>query len=169
MKILTRIVSAALVLGASAAFGQAALTVGFADPAWTGDKVPEDQWCPLQGGHGATPALTVSGLPDGTASINVAFNDESYQPMNEGGHGILNFKVMAGATATLPSVPGNTTEGFPEGASVATASRGTGEYASPGYLPPCSGGRGNTYSATLTALDSSGTVLGEGKITLGTY
>lgn len=151
------------------ALAQSPLTVAFADSAWTGDKVPTGQHCALQGGSGATPALTVSGIPDGTSQITVAFNDETYQPMNDGGHGVIGFDVAAtGGEATLPSVPGNSAE-LPSGAHVVTAARGTGDYASPGYLPPCSGGNGNTYSATLNALDSSGTVLASGKITLGKY
>lgn len=151
------------------ALAQSALTVAFADPAWTGAALPADQHCPLQGGHGATPALDVSGVPDRTTMINVAFNDETYTPMDDGGHGVIGFDVTpSGGKASLPSVPGNTAA-LPAGAHVTTAARGTGDYASPGYLPPCSGGRGNTYTATVTALDSSGKELATGKITLGKY
>lgn len=151
------------------AFGQDTLTITFADSAWNGETVPPDQHCPLQGGHGATPALEVSGLPEGTTSVTVAFNDETYQPMNDGGHGVIGFDVTpTDGKATLPSVPGNTAD-LPAGAHVVRASRAPGEYASPGYLPPCSGGQGNTYSATVTALDSSGAELASGKITLGKY
>ncbi|HWA20746.1 MAG TPA: hypothetical protein VG757_17295 [Devosia sp.] len=50
-----------------------------------------------------------------------------------------------------------------------TKNRGTGDYDKPGYLPPCSGGQGNLYSATVTALDASGATLAEGKIDLGHY
>jgi phosphatidylethanolamine-binding protein (PEBP) family uncharacterized protein len=154
---------------ATGVMAQAALELKFADPAWDGVTIPEGQHCALQGGTGATPALDVSGLPEGTATVNVAFNDETYQPMNDGGHGIIAFTVTpADGKATLPSVPGGTAE-LPEGASVATASRGTGEYASPGYLPPCSGAAGNTYSATVTALDSAGAELATGKIEMGKY
>jgi len=89
--------------------------------------------------------------------------------MDDGGHGIIAFAVTpTDGTASLPSVPGGTAD-LPEGVSVATASRGTGDYASPGYLPPCSGGQGNTYSATVTALDSAGIELAAGKIELGKY
>lgn len=156
-------------LAAGSAIGQETLTFKFADPAWDGVTIPEGQHCALQGGSGATPAIEVSGLPEGTTTVSVAFNDETYQPMNDGGHGVIAFEVTpAEGTTTLPSVPGGTAD-LPEGASVATASRGTGEYASPGYLPPCSGGQGNTYSATVTALDSTGQELATGKIELGKY
>jgi hypothetical protein len=169
MDIRTSLAAMALAALTFPGLAQSPLTVTFADPAWTGDKVPAGQHCPLQGGTGATPALTVAGIPDGTRQITVAFNDETYQPMNDGGHGVIGFEVAAtGGEATLPSVPGNTLE-LPSGAYIVTAARGTGEYASPGYLPPCSGGAGNTYTATVNALDSTGAMLASGKITLGKY
>jgi phosphatidylethanolamine-binding protein (PEBP) family uncharacterized protein len=169
MQRLTILAAAAFALVAAPAFAQAALTMKFADPAWDGKTVPKGQQCPLQGGMGATPPIDVSGLPDGTTHINVAFNDETYQPMNNGGHGIIGFDVtLASGEAHLPSVPGNTAE-LPQGASVTTASRGTGDYASPGYLPPCSGGNGNLYTATVTAVDASGKELASGRIELGHY
>lgn len=161
--------TAGLGLAATAVMAQATLGLKLADPAWDGVTIPEGQQCALQDGSGATPEIDVSGLPEGTTTVNVAFNDETYQPMNDGGHGIIAFTVApTDGTATLPSVPGGTAD-LLEGASVATASRGTGEYASPGYLPPCSGGQGNTYSATVTALDNTGKELATGKIELGKY
>jgi phosphatidylethanolamine-binding protein (PEBP) family uncharacterized protein len=169
MQRLTTIAALALAFAALPAFAQGTLTLKFADPAWNGQTVPAGQQCPLQGGHGATPAIEVSGLPEGTRHLNVAFNDETYQPMNNGGHGVIGFDVTpTDGSATLPSVPGNTAD-LPEGASVTSPSRGTGDYASPGYLPPCSGGNGNLYTATVTALDDSGKELASGRIELGHY
>ncbi len=152
------------------AFAQSALTGAFADPAWNGETVPAGQQCPLQGGTGATPALQVFDIPEGTTQINVEFNDESYRPLStNGGHGIIGFTVTpANGTATLPSVPGNTAD-LPEGAVVVAPARAPGQYSSPGYLPPCSGGARNTYSADVKALDASGALLAQGKITLGKY
>ena len=152
------------------ATAQSALTVAFADPLWTGDKIPSGQHCRLLGGDGSTPALTVSGLPEGTAQINVEFNDESYRPLStDGGHGIIGFTVTpAGGAATLPSVPGYTAD-LPEGAMVVAKARTRAPYDSEGYLPPCSGGMGNTYSATLRALSADGTEVGNGYIVLGKY
>jgi hypothetical protein len=154
----------------AAAIAQDSLAVTFTDPTWTGDKVPEGQQCPLQGGQGATPAMHVTGIPEGATIIETAYNDETYQPMNNGGHGILRFAVTpANGEVDLPSVPGNTADNLPEGVTVQTAARGTGDYASPGYLPPCSGGNGNTYSVTVKALDSGEAELAEGKVTIGKY
>jgi hypothetical protein len=160
-----------LALPVSTAFAQdAALTVTFADPAWTGETIPEGQQCPLQGGSGATPALHVVGVPAEATAIEVAFNDETYIPMNDGGHGILRFAVTPeNNEVELPSVPGNTADNLPEGVTVKSAARGEGDYASPGYLPPCSGGQGNTYTATVLALAADDRVVGHGTLTLGKY
>lgn len=166
-----RATAVAAIIAASAvpALAQDALSLKFTDPAWDGKTVPEGQHCPLQGGLGATPPIEVSGLPAGTATVTVAFNDESYPPMNNGGHGVIGFDVTPqNGAAQLPSVPGNSAD-LPAGAHVVTAARGTGDYASAGYLPPCSGGNGNLYSATVTALDASGKELATGKIDLGHY
>jgi hypothetical protein len=169
-KLLTTIAAAgALALISASAFGQGTLTVAFADPAWDGKTVPTGQQCSLFGGMGQTPALQLSGVPDGTTKITLAFNDETYTPMGNGGHGVIGFDVTpTGGSVTLPSVPGESDQ-LPTGVSVVTKSRGTGDYDKPGYLPPCSGGQGNLYSATVTALDASGATLAESKIELGHY
>jgi len=148
---------------------QDSFAVSFADPAWDGETIPEGQQCSLQGGMGASPALEVTGLPEGTTQVNVAFNDETYQPMNDGGHGTLGFAVEEGATsATLPSVPGET-EDLPEGVTIAAENRTSGDFLRPGYMPPCSGGNGNTYSADVSAIGEDGTELATTHITLGKY
>ncbi len=124
MKLASSIVVIALLAVAAPAFAQDQLTVAFADPAWNGETVPAGQHCPLQGGTGATPTLDVSNLPAGTATVNVEFNDESYAPLSkDGGHGIIGFTVTpVDGRATLPSVPGNTSD-LPTGATVVPASR----------------------------------------------
>ena len=48
----------------------------------------------------------------------------------------------------------------------------TGAWSSPGYLPPCSGGRGNKYEAEVYAVILEGNdykEIAEGEITLGRY
>jgi hypothetical protein len=148
----------------------AAMSVAFADAAWTCDKVPDKQWCKKFGGSGATPAMTVNNVPSGTTAIDVSFNDETYQPMNNGGHGSVRFPVQSGATtANLQSVPGETDD-LPAGVTSAKGHIGK-DYSGTGgaYLPPCSGGMGNTYSATVKALDSAGATLGESRIVLAKY
>ncbi len=108
---------------------------------WDGRKVPKGQQCKLNGGNGATPPMRVSGIPKGAVWIIADFNDKSYQPLSrDGGHGRIAYPVR-GATTDLPALPGMTAK-LPAGAQVVKAARGTGKYASPGYLPPCSGGQG---------------------------
>lgn len=146
------------------------LAIAFADPAWTGEKIPDRQWCRKFGGHGDTPALKVSNLPAGTKAVVVAFNDETYKPMDNGGHGAVRFQVPEGSTsATLPSVPGETDD-LPQGVSTEKPHQATDFSGTKGaYLPPCSGGKGNTYSATVKALGEGDKVLAQGRIVLGKY
>lgn len=145
------------------------LEVAFTDPRWDGARIPSGEHCSLFGGRGSTPALRVAGVPDGTVAIIVAFNDRDYGPLSSGGgHGKIRFPAEGGDAVELPSVPGGTAN-LPGGAVVESRARSTGEYASPGYLPPCSGGRGHRYFAVVEALGSDGRVLGRGTIELGRY
>ncbi len=137
-------------------------------PPWDGITVPDGQQCRLFNGNGATPMIILQGLPQATTRIRVEFNDKSYAPLaNNGGHGVIGFQV-SGPNAVLPSVPGMTTV-LPEGAEVLAAARSSGQYASPGYLPPCSGGRGNRYMADVIALDATGAELARMPVELGRY
>jgi len=159
----------ALLFIAGPALAQESFSATFADTAWNGETVPAGQHCPLQGGTGATPALEVTGLPEGTSQINLSFNDETYEPMNNGGHGIIGFAVEEGATtASLPAVPGATEE-MPEGVTLVAANKSSGDFLTPGYMPPCSGGNGNTYSMDVIAVDASGAELATTRVALGTY
>ena len=144
------------------------LKVAFADPAWNGKKIPKGQHCSKFGGKGSTPALVVEGAPEGTVEIIVAYNDRNYQPLSyNGGHGKIGYKASPGAT-TIPAIPGETAR-MPEGARIVAKNRATGSYARAGYLPPCSGGRGNLYFADVMARDAKGKVLAKGRIVLGRY
>ena len=135
---------------------------------WDGVLVPDGQQCRLFNGNGATPMIILQGLPEGTTQMRVEFNDKSYPPLaDNGGHGTIGFQV-SGPDAVLPSVPGMTTY-LPDGVEVLTAARSTGQYASPGYLPPCSGGRGNRYMADVIALDANGSELARVPVELGRY
>lgn len=160
---------AALLVLAGPAAAQSDFAAAFSDPAWDGVTVPEGQHCGLQGGSGATPPIEVSGLPEGTTQINLSFNDESFEAMNNGGHGVLGFAVDEGAaSASLPAVPGGTEE-FPEGVSLVTANKTSGDYLTAGYMPPCSGGNGNTYSVDVSAVGADGAELATTRLTLGKY
>ncbi len=145
------------------------LEIRLTDPAWDGKSVPKNQVCQKFDGHGATPAMHVAGLPSGTEALRVAFNDESYGPMDDGGHGVLLFSVEAGVSSVdLPSIPGETDD-LPSGVSKVSGHRAPGWSGTGGaYLPPCSGGRGNTYTATVNATAGDRT-LASGKVLLGTF
>ena len=151
------------------------LNVSFADPAWDGKKIPDGQQCTKFGGKGGTPALQVDNIPAGTNAIIVEFNDRDYQPLSRnGGHGKIGFWILEGSSsALLPSVPGETND-LPEGSFVEKDNRATGAYARPGYLPPCSGGRGNRYFAEVKAVQKvegkkKPKVLAKTRIQLGRY
>lgn len=125
---------------------------------WNGQSIPDGQQCRLFGGNGSTPPMRVTGIPAGTVWIVAYYNDRSYAPLSSnGGHGTIAYPV-SGSSADLPALPGMTAN-LSHGAQVVAAARSTGQYASPGYLPPCSGGRNNRYTVDLRAVSSGGQVL----------
>lgn len=144
------------------------MSATFANKQWDGVKIPAGQNCRIFGGEGSTPALKLTGIPAGTNKIQVEFNDLSYGPLSyDGGHGIIAYRHNGTPTATLKSVPGYTPD-LPKGVELVAAARSEGDYASMGYLPPCSGGRGNTYSATIKAM-KDGQALESVTLKLGVY
>lgn len=152
-----------------------ALQLSFADPAWTGGALPEGQQCAVFGGKGATPPLRVEGIPEGANAIIVEFNDLDFQPLaSGGGHGKIGFWYDGAGMAVLPAVPGDTAK-LPDGSFVEARARSTGMYASPGYLPPCSGGRGHRYVADVKAVykakkdGEENRLLAQQRITIGKY
>ncbi len=151
----------------SAAPAVAEMSVSLLAP-WNGKKVPAGQQCSLHGGKGATPPLKIAGLPTGTTWVLVEFNDKSYTPLStNGGHGKIGFPAKT-TTVTLPAVPGMRAN-LPHGAFVVAKARSTGRYASDGYLPPCSGGRNNRYTADVKAMSKQNKVLEKKTIDIGRY
>jgi hypothetical protein len=144
---------------------QAEMAVALLAP-WDGVTVPEGQHCRLQDGVGDTPPMQVTGAPEGTVALRLWFNDLSYPSLAfDGGHGVIEVAVAE----TLRALPGET-EGLPDGARVISGPRTEGEYASAGYLPPCSGGRGHIYAVTVTAHGADGAELARVKnVKLGSY
>ena len=162
------VLAACQTTGSSAPKNAAPLTVTFANTTWNGSVIPNGQQCSKFSGKGATPALTVTGVPEAAAEIIVEYNDESYAPLSyDGGHGKIGYIATSGTTQ-IPSVPGESNR-MPDGARIVAGNRATGSYAAAGYLPPCSGGNSNQYSADVKAVDANGTVLAFGKISLGRY
>ena len=152
----------------------AVLEVSFADPAWDGTKVPENQHCKMFGGNGSSPALNIKNIPPGTNAIIVSFNDKTFKMNDNGGHGIIGMWIDDDqASVTVPSVAGETNE-LPEGLFIEARFR-SNRGKDGAYLPPCSGGRENEYDATVKAVykgnsdDKESRLLGEGVIALGAY
>jgi len=152
------------------------LKVSFADPLWNGEKIPASQVCSLYGGEASTPKLRVSNVPDGANALIVEFNDRSYAPLSyDGGHGKIGFWLEGARNpAILKSVPAES-QTLPNPAFIEANSRGRGRYAKPGYLPPCSGGKGNAYFAKIKAVykakdkSEQNKLLATGQIELGRY
>jgi hypothetical protein len=153
---------------------QAGMKARLADEAWNGEIIPDGQQCSRHGGAGSTPTLEISGIPTNTDEITIAINDESFPLMNNGGHGVLGFVIDNEGFVTLPPIQGETND-LPEGVRSIAAHKATAEGYSPGtaYLPPCSGGMGNRYSVTITALKRTSNgrarLLDQIKIPLGRY
>lgn len=160
---------AASMVFSGAALAQDNFSVKFSDSAWNGETIPTGQHCKLQDGNGSTPALSISGIPAGADRIILSFNDESYEPMNNGGHGVLSYKLDAATTSVeIPSVAGHTND-LPAPFSIAKENATSGDFKSDGYMPPCSGGRGNTYSVDVIAQDAAGATLATQHVTMGKY
>lgn len=149
------------------------LVVAFADPAWGGETLPDGMWCDrYEVSRATSPALFISNIPAGTNAIILEFNDENVFFLDEGGgHGAIGFRVQ-GPEAALPAVPPGTRDigplAFVEHDPLIPFGL-MGE----GYLPPCSGGRGNLYTVDVLAVDKpddgEGRLLARGTIALGRY
>ncbi len=183
-KLITSVTVLAIALGLSGCAGgyepvpnMAKLDAKFADASWDGKIIPNKQWCSLYSGNGFTPEMIISNVPKGTNAIIMEINDEGYSKLStNGGHGKIGFWInQDSSTITLMPVQGETSKDLPYGAFIESASRSTGRWATSGYLPPCSGGKGHMYSAEIKAVykaknkDEKSKLLGETYIQLGRY
>ncbi len=147
------------------------LKVEFASPAWKGETIPEGQQCRADGGNGATPPLMVKDIPKAADTVVVSFSDRDSKRLDNGGMGVIGFKVGEGASTILPAVSG----GRADLSGVAFVIKNNRDTDTPGgYLPPCSGGAGHLYEAKVMAVDrnengAGGMVLAERTVQLGTY
>jgi phosphatidylethanolamine-binding protein (PEBP) family uncharacterized protein len=155
------------------AFAQATpLTVSFADAAWDGNKVPDDQHCAKHGGHGTSPALKISNIPAEANRIIVSFSNGAYKKLDNGGHGIIGMQIPAGTTtAQFPSIAENIID-MPKDVYIVSAQKGDWGKDGAAYMAPCSGGKGSRYYATVRAVnEKDGAVIELSKtdIELGKY
>lgn len=139
------------------------------DPRWDGVRVPEEARCGRPDGSAPaqSPALRVTGMPQGTDALLLAFNDVDYEPLaTGGGHGVLRVEVPPGVTdIDVPAVPELTDTGLPAGVSVHAHNRGRSPI---GYRAPCGGGdKAHQYEVVVTALCGTEAVA-ECVVSLGT-
>jgi hypothetical protein len=133
----------------------AKLNVKFADSKWDGKTVPKNEVCGRYNSKDAkTPRLLINNLPSTTNKIILSFSDETYTKMSNGGHGVISYKIIEGTKRIeVPSVQSETFNLPTNFKSV--QSHGSARNTDGAYLAPCSGGRGNTYSITLTTSQNS--------------
>lgn len=144
------------------------MNVNFADAKWDGIIVPKNEVCKWAGGDGSTPALKVTNLPSGTSKVLVLFSDFTYKPMDNGGHGQIGINVSNESNIMIPSIKGET-KAMPANMFINKEHKGLKRGQAGAYLPPCSGGKGNSYYATVKALDSNDEVLKSMDIQMGKF
>ena len=150
-----------------------AMDAKFADAAWDGKTVPDGQQCQKFGGKNpGTPPFKITQIPSGASEIIFEYSDRDYEPMDNGGHGIVAYKLGDKATdVDVPSMPGHSFELSPPFTSV-KAHQGPGWDKAGAYMPPCSGGKGNSYYVTIKAVgakDGKKEVLAEKVIEMGKF
>ncbi len=153
----------------------AELKISFAEPDWNGKKVPSGQRCRRQGGiNPSTPRLMIKGIPPAANAIIMEYSDRSFYPMDYGGHGKIGYKISQNTIEiTIPSVPGHSLD-LPQGFFLVSKHQGFWNK-DDAYLPPCSGGRSNSYYVTVNAVYQATPerkefkLLGQAVLELGKY
>jgi len=166
---------AAAVIAAVASAGTVAaadLELRFVDDAWNGEAVPEGSQCQKFGGEARSPAVHVAGIPEQANALIFEYSDRDFPPMDNGGHGKYGFAIEPGASSVdVGSVPGHTSD-LPAGFFVVKEHKAPGWDLPGAYLPPCSGGRGNSYYLTVKAVHREGGEtheLASGTLEMGKY
>lgn len=157
---------------AAVSLSAANMTANFADPqTWDGEMVPKEAVCSNYNTEaGSTPEIVLRYIPTGTQDIILTFTDETFKGMSDGGHGILQYTLEEDTyKVIIPTVQGETFD-LPEDFTSIIQHRGTKYGKTQGaYLAPCSGGKGNTYSVLIQAVDKKSTELDRVTLTLGKY
>lgn len=168
-----KILIAVIAMFAATAHADSVLKASFADAVWDGNKIPAGQQCARFGGNGATPTIKVEQIPEGANALVMEFSDQTYLPMNNGGHGKIAYRITSDRKqATIPPVSGHSFD-LPASFLLIEAQRAPTWDKAGAYLPPCSGGKGNTYTVTVKAVkETDGKIiatLGETTIKMGRY
>lgn len=146
------------------------LSATFVDDIWKKSAVPKTEVCSnFNTKPGATPSIALENIPDNATKIVLKFSDETFKGMRDGGHGVISYTIAKNSKAlTIPSIKGETFD-LPKGFSSEIAHRAEKYGKTPGaYLAPCSGGKGNTYSVLIKAMDGD-KILDATSLTLGTF
>ena len=148
------------------------LDVSFAEALWQ-FGIPSGEVCKrFNSRPGNAPSIRVAGLPANTVTIELSFNDitANNKSFDRGGHGIIHYQLpQPGETEiVIPAFPGQVSQ-LPAGFTVKRNFTSDAWDSGRGYLPPCSGGKGHTYTVDIRALDAQGARMGEAKLTLGIY
>lgn len=146
------------------------LSASFATDIWKKSSVPKTEVCSnFNTKAGSTPIITLKNIPKNTTKIILAFSDETFQGMKDGGHGVISYEIAKNSlTTTIPSIKGETFD-LPKGFSSMIKHRAEKYGKTPGaYLAPCSGGKGNTYSVLIKAINEE-QILDSTSLTLGTF
>jgi hypothetical protein len=153
-----------------------ALELSFVDSDWDGKTIPNGQQCQRQGGENpSTPRILVSNIPEGSDAIILEFSDKDYRPMDDGGHGKIGFMISKGTReAVIPSIQGHSFN-LPNDFFIIQEHQASSFDTAGAYMPPCSGGIGNSYYVTVKAVellskeDKTFILLGQGILELGRY
>jgi hypothetical protein len=173
---LTAIVLSGLVLvgcvGAPKAPDFKPLNASLADAKWDGKTIPSNEVChKFNSRAGNAPKIAINNLNATSTKIELSFNDESAGPeFNFGGHVVIEYQLPNEVknSITVPSIPGQVKE-LPENFSIKRNFTSRAWDTGFGYLPPCSGGKGNLYTVTIKAYNDKGEITGDTKLTLGRY
>ena len=153
-----------------------ALDFAFADSEWDGKTIPNGEQCHRQGGENpSTPRIIIKNIPEGTDAIILEFSDRNYGPMDDGGHGKIGFKISEGTKeVVIPSIPGHSFD-LPEDFFIIQEHQASSYDLAGAYMPPCSGGIGNSYYVTIKAIiilseeNETFILLTQGVLELGKY
>jgi hypothetical protein len=165
--------SLVMAMGLTMASSAHALVAELADPSWNGDLVPTGMQCQKFGGvEPRSPALVISEIPEGTNVLIFEYSDRSYAPMDNGGHGKVGYAInQLTGTVWVPPVSGHTFE-LPSGFFMIEAHRNPKWDQAGAYMPPCSGGKKNSYYVTVKAAKVDGqamTIQAQTVLELGKY
>ncbi|KAB7886528.1 hypothetical protein [Poseidonibacter ostreae] len=100
--------------------------------------------------------------------VLVLFSDFTYKPMDNGGHGQIGINISNESNIMIPSIKGET-KAMPANMFINKEHKGLKRGQAGAYLPPSSGGKGNSYYATVKALDSNDEVLKSMDIQMGKF